>query len=590
MPKKIPILIILVLMAVQAGAQVKNTKRGIAYGHHSQEDLQSISASLSWWYNWSHLPETAVAGVYGQYDMDFVPMAWNGKYNTATLRSFYSSHPEARYLLGFNEPNFLEQANMTPSEAAAAWPGLEAIADEFGLELVGPAVNWCGSCVSEGGVTFTNPYAYLDAFFEACADCRVDYIAVHNYMCYAGALGEYLDGFRKYGKKIWLTEFACWDQQNITLDMQKNLVIGTLDLLDNDTLIFRYSWFTGRSGEGTPHIDLFGSQPGELSELGELYVDYNPVHDTGVYVRVPARIEAENYAAMSGIALEGTSDYDGLVNVGWIDAGDWLEYHIDPAEEGLYHIYLRIAATTATSVDLLVDDTLAGTVAITSTGGWQNWKNFHGQVNLGPGKNRLRLSTPTGSFNINWLVVSANENHPPVISAGEDIQVSYPGETAALLAGEVSDPDGDSLQVGWTRVSGAECTIEAPGMPQTTVSGLEPGNYYFRLTVSDGIERLTDMVRVSVTDVTGVGSMPAGEIVLYPNPASHILVLKIPVADGHLALRVMSPDGRVLLSTRAELHEGETKIDVSGLPEGLYFLEAVSDHFAGVTSFFRADP
>ena len=187
--------------------------------------------------------------------MTWILFPWPGMPPTALskLREFYTNHPEAKFLLGFNEPNFREQANMTPSAAAAAWPGLEAIADEFGLELVSPAVNWCGNCVSEGGVTFTNPYDYLDAFFEACPDCRVDYIGVHNYMCYSGPLIDYLEGFRKYGKKIWLTEFACWDQATITLDMQKNLVIGALDYLDNDTMIYRYSWFTGRSNSGPAH-------------------------------------------------------------------------------------------------------------------------------------------------------------------------------------------------------------------------------------------------------------------------------------------------------------------------------------------------
>ena len=30
-------------------------------------------------------------------------------------------------------------------------------------------------------------------------------------MCYAGAVADYLDGFKKYGKKIWITEMANWN-------------------------------------------------------------------------------------------------------------------------------------------------------------------------------------------------------------------------------------------------------------------------------------------------------------------------------------------------------------------------------------------
>jgi hypothetical protein len=129
-------------------------------------------------------------------------------------------------------------------------------------------------------------------------------------MCYSGSLIDYLEGFKKYGKKIWLTEFACWDQATITLDMQKSLMLGALDYMDNDTMIYRYAWFIGRAGADTPDITLFEDQAGKLSELGELYVNYQAKHDTSVYYPVPARIEAESYSAMQGIALELTSDFD----------------------------------------------------------------------------------------------------------------------------------------------------------------------------------------------------------------------------------------------------------------------------------------
>ncbi|CAN0554626.1 unnamed protein product, partial [Ectocarpus sp. 8 AP-2014] len=52
------------------------------------------------------------------------------------------------YLLGFNEPNYGEQANLTPQEAADLWPQVRQQADDLGMELVSPAVNFCyGNCV-----------------------------------------------------------------------------------------------------------------------------------------------------------------------------------------------------------------------------------------------------------------------------------------------------------------------------------------------------------------------------------------------------------------------------------------------------------
>ncbi|UCH15355.1 MAG: hypothetical protein JSV22_05155, partial [Bacteroidales bacterium] len=137
--KRIILLMTVVSLTIPVFCQTKNPKRGIAYGYHTEEDFQAISGMLSWWYNWAVTPESGVAGIFESYDMDFVPMAWNGYFNETNLRNFYAGHPEAKFLLGFNEPNFIAQANMTPSEAAAEWPKLEAIADDYGLELVSPA-------------------------------------------------------------------------------------------------------------------------------------------------------------------------------------------------------------------------------------------------------------------------------------------------------------------------------------------------------------------------------------------------------------------------------------------------------------------
>jgi len=571
MKKSLLLLITLGITLVSFG-QHKNPKRGLSYGYHKEADFQAISGSLSWWYNWANTPESGVAGVFENYDMDFVPMAWNASYSLSRLREFYTNHPDAKYLLGFNEPNFREQANMTPSAAAAAWPGLEAIADEFGLELVGPAVNWCGNCVSEGGVTFTNPYDYLDAFFEACPDCRVDYIAVHNYMCYAGPLIDYLEGFRKYGRKIWLTEFACWDQSNITLDMQKNLVIGALDYLDNDTMIYRYSWFTGRSGSGTPHIDLFESEPGKLSELGELYVHYNPVHDTSFYARVPNRIEAENYSTMSGIALEGTSDFDGIANVGWIDANDWLEYRLSVADSGTYYLYLRLAATASSSISVLANDSLKALVNVSSTGGWQNWKTIKSQVRLDSGQVKLRLRTPTGRFNINWLRISTQDNSAPLCSAGEDQELVSP-ENSVLLPGQGSDPDGDSLVYKWSQVSGASCNIESPDLETTNVSGLKPGSYYFRLEISDGYEVSSDMVRVRVIESTvGIATLGSDKLEVYPNPADDLIIITIADHIEAEMLTISNTSGQLVFSRHLKRKMSKTEVDISELEAGIYFV------------------
>ena len=572
--KNVLLILVALLIANSSFSQIKNEKRGIAYGQHSEEDLQAISGKLSWWYNWGTGPESSVADVFENYDLDFVPMTWNANYSVESLNTYYENHPNAKYLLGFNEPNFLEQANMTPSQVAAEWPKLEAIADEHGLELVGPAVNWCGGCVTENGVTFTDPYEYLDSFFAACVDCRVDYIAVHTYMSYAGALVDYLDGFKKYGKKIWLTEFAAWDGPK-DLDAQKSLLFGALDYLDNDTMIFRYSWFIGRAESTAPPISIYGDEPGSLTELGELYLNYNPVHDTTVYVPVPDRIEAESYSKMNGISIEGTSDFDGMANVGWIDAGDWLEYNIDVADTNDYYLYLRLSANAATSVQIMVDDTLNNTIEVSSTGGWQNWETFNSQISLNKGKAKLRLVAPDGGFNINWLKISTQDNtSAPTCSAGEDQEIELPVNFTHLV-GEASDADNDELIYKWERTSGpSDCNILSTNTDTTTISDLEEGRYIFKLSVSDGFEVSSDNVIVNVIGNSSVNfASIENELTVYPNPATDVLNIKIPENVQASNIVVYNTTGQVVLQERINTTGTEVVVNFSSVDNGLYIVK-----------------
>lgn len=413
--KSLLITLSLLLFAASGFSQTKSKKRGLAYGYHSEADIAAISKGITWWYNWSHQPESKVAMVYQNYGMDFVPMTWNGSFNEAGLRAYYSTHPDSKYLLGFNEPNFRTQANMTPKQAAAVWPRLEKIAQDFDLKIIGPAVNYADQPVSEDGVPFTDPIAYLDAFFAACPDCQVDYIAVHNYMCYAGALSSDIERYKKYKKPIWLTEFACWDQTAITLAMQKDYMMGAIDYLESEPTIFRYSWFTGRMGTRYPYLELFSAQSGQLTELGQLYVNFNPIHDPNSYNPIPGRLEAESYSSMSGIQIEATQDVSGIANVGWIDPNDWLEFNVEVPMEEEYTVYFRIASNAATTLELRENNLTLKTLQIPSSGGWQNWRTLKTTVPLTAGKHKLRIFTNKGQFNLNWIELTHAGQFPTAV-------------------------------------------------------------------------------------------------------------------------------------------------------------------------------
>jgi hypothetical protein len=282
--------------------QDKSPKRGIC-GDASPEDLAVLAPYITWYYDWGVAPPAVSEGQL--FGIEWVPMCWGGV-NSGDVAGIEAQIPEgSKYLLGYNEPNFISQANLTPAQAASMWPNLEKIAADKSLELISPAVNWCGDCVE--GVT-NDPTDWLDQFFSTLLNCKVDYIAIHNYAPGSAAIKSYVEKFRKYNKPLWITEFAPWDPPKPDYDGVVQYMKEVIPFLENEPLIFRYSWFATRVGIN-PDISLLKAN-GTLTKLGQLYtslsfqgltVDIPPVAMAGsdIDISLPA----------TGVKLKGSA-YD----------------------------------------------------------------------------------------------------------------------------------------------------------------------------------------------------------------------------------------------------------------------------------------
>jgi hypothetical protein len=245
-------------------------KRGAGYVNENAADTAAFSKGIGWWYDWASVPDAKAHAALSDAGVEYVPMVWTGPPNAAidVQGLIRDIPPEAQYLLGFNEPNFGTQANLTPAQAAAAWPLLEQIAKARNLELVSPAVNYCGGNCNE-----TDPFKWMDEFIAACQACQVDYIAFHWYACSKDALSGMLTRFESYGRPVWLTELACLDNADTSETAQETYMKAAVPVLEADPKVFRYAWFIGRSSPGSSSYDLLSS-PGSLSPLGNTYVGF----------------------------------------------------------------------------------------------------------------------------------------------------------------------------------------------------------------------------------------------------------------------------------------------------------------------------
>ncbi len=253
----------------------KSPKRGIAYDLTNPADLDALKEGVSWWYNW-YFKTSAEADYHTNYQMDFIPMLWGGNTSEADMiqvKNFILNHLEIEYLLVMNEPNLTDQANRTPAQAAVDWIKYEQVVNELAAQqrtvyLVGPAMTW-------GTMTdYWDPVVWLDAFYNAYRqsnggrDPQIDYLAFH---WYDYGLEAQLDRLNKYGKEIWITEMANWNEQINSYEKQAQQMQQMVAICENRDNVFRYAWFIGRGAENK-YTNLFNPGPGDLNDLGKLYI------------------------------------------------------------------------------------------------------------------------------------------------------------------------------------------------------------------------------------------------------------------------------------------------------------------------------
>ena len=126
----------------------------------------------------------------------------------------------------------------------------------------------------------------------------------------------------------------------------------------------------------------------------------------------PIVIQAESFDAAATVQTEPTSDTGGGLNVGWIDAGDWMSYHdVNIPESGSYTIQYRVASQSgggSLKFEKAGGSPVYGQLSVPSTGGWQNWQTISHTVNLSAGVQNFGIAATGGGWNLNWFSITKN--------------------------------------------------------------------------------------------------------------------------------------------------------------------------------------
>ncbi len=223
----------------------RSAKKGVGAYHFAGVNDAMRDVRASWYYNWR--PTNAHLGAPG---VEFVPMIRDAAdVNDDDLRDAKS---QGRVLLGFNEPDRPNQANMSVQQALDLWPRLMAT----GMRLGSPAVSWGAD----------EPGMWLDEFMTGAArrGYRVDFITVHAYQgdfsdAAVGKMERYLKRVhQRYGLPIWVTEYAMVNfsrSPNVpSNERQAAFATASCAMLERLRFVERYAWFAlpaREDGDGT---------------------------------------------------------------------------------------------------------------------------------------------------------------------------------------------------------------------------------------------------------------------------------------------------------------------------------------------------
>ncbi len=133
--------------------------------------------------------------------------------------------------------------------------------------------------------------------------------------------------------------------------------------------------------------------------------DYDEGGEGAAYHDQDASNNGGQYRTGEGVDVELCTDTGGGYNLGWFNAGEWLEYTVNVPVVGQYTLDARVASQSSGGTFHVafngVDRT--GQMTVPVTGGWQNWTTITTTVSLAAGIQTLRVVVESNGFNFNYL-------------------------------------------------------------------------------------------------------------------------------------------------------------------------------------------
>ena len=261
-------------------------------------------------------------------------------------------------------------------------------------------------------------------------------------------------------------------------------------------------------GTQIPYNHNINNVPG-IIETG-LYDDYEGGLGQNITYFDNSPFNQGTYRTDQYVDVEYFGDIEGPT-LGWIEAGEWVEYSIAVEEPGYYDLEYRYASDIPGGGGpfyfMINGIEVSNHFSAGYTGDWYNWQSgFGSDIVLNAGEHILRMVFIDGGFNLGRMTFSFNRNldySPPVANAGGDLLVILPESVANLDGSSSYDLDTENLSYQWNQTYGpTTVTFSSENSSQTEITGLSEGVYKFKLIVSDDSHSSQDYVHVFVSSTS----------------------------------------------------------------------------------------
>lgn len=206
---------------------------------------------------------------------------------------------------------------------------------------------------------------------------------------------------------------------------------------------------------------------------------------------------------------------------------------------------------------------------------WWGYENDPNYVitNLNAGKSLIRLTSYAKyTPNMDHIKIMISAPYIPattVILDTTDLKMQK-SETFKLNA-TIYPPEATDKRIVWTSSRNTTAKVDLNGI----VTAIAPGTATIKASTVDGTRSASCVVTVGVTGIEELSWDDDG-ILVYPNPVQNELVVRIDglAVDDCVELRLYNSLSALIRSAKVQHtgSEGLYKFDVSGLPNGVYFL------------------